>query len=80
MISPQIPVPLIVGLSVLTTTSLLYYVYRKSRQNFEKVCKVKKLFIYPIKAVKGVEVDRLEITKYGVKYGVFKDRSVLLYI
>ncbi|XP_054153440.1 mitochondrial amidoxime reducing component 2-like [Oppia nitens] len=71
----QLSVPLIAGLSVITTTSLLYYIYTKTRKNFVKVCNVKQLFIYPIKAVKGVEVPHLEITKYGVKYGVFKDRS-----
>ncbi|CAG2168667.1 unnamed protein product [Oppiella nova] len=70
--------PFIVGISVLTTTSLLYYLYRKTRNNYVKVCNVKKLFIYPIKAVKGVQVNQLEITKYGVKYGPFTDRSWIL--
>ncbi|CAG2163332.1 unnamed protein product [Oppiella nova] len=49
-----------------------------TRKHFVKVCKVKKLFIYPIKGVKGVEVNQLEITKYGVKYGSFRDRSWIL--
>ena len=67
---------LAVSLTV-TVTSLLYlFVFRK-RENFVSVCKVEKLFIYPIKGVKGVQVDRLEITGNVVKYGKFRDRSVI---
>ena len=65
---------LAIGLTVVTT-SLLYYWYRK-RHTFVSVCKVKKLIIYPIKALKGIEVNHLEITENVCKYGKFKDRSV----
>jgi hypothetical protein len=34
---------------------------------------LKKWFIYPVKALKDVEVESLEITE-NVKYGKFKDR------
>ena len=72
-LSPALAISLTV-----TVTSLLYYlfVFRK-RKNFVSVCKVEKLFIYPIKGVKGVQVDRLEITGDVVKYGRFRDRSVI---
>ncbi len=35
------------------------------------------MFIYPVKALKGVEVESLEITENVVKYGKFKDRRGL---
>ncbi|XP_054166553.1 mitochondrial amidoxime reducing component 2-like [Oppia nitens] len=76
--SQQISLPIFVGISLLTTTSLLYYLYVKNQKKFVNVCKINKLFIYPIKAAKGVEVDHLEVTKYGVKYKELRDRSWIL--
>ena len=67
---------LTVGLTVAVTSLLYLFVFRK-RKNFVSVCKVEKLFIYPIKGVKGVQVDRVEITGNVFKYGKFRDRSVI---
>lgn len=59
-------------------TSLLFYLFvLRKKKNFVAVCRVKKLFIYPVKGVKGVEVDRLQITGDVVKYATFRDRYAL---
>jgi len=65
---------LLVTLTVVTSTVLYYWIRTKTKNNFVNLTKVKKLFIYPVKALKGVEVDSLEITENVVKYGKFKDR------
>ncbi|CAG2176315.1 unnamed protein product, partial [Oppiella nova] len=55
----------------------IHKAYRKRRQ-FMKVANVCKLIIYPIKSLPGIEVNRLEVTTNGTKYGPFRDRSWLL--
>ena len=67
---------LVIGLTV-ATTSLLYYLFTsQNRRKFVRVCKISKLLIYPVKALKGIEVNRLQITDDVVKYGIFRDRLV----
>ncbi|CAG2166741.1 unnamed protein product [Oppiella nova] len=49
--------------------------YRKRRE-FMKVANVCKLIIYPIKSLPGIEVNRLEVTSTGTRYGPFRDRMI----
>jgi uncharacterized protein YcbX len=57
------------------TSALIYWALIKSRSKYQKVGRIAKLVIYSVKSLKGVEVDHLEVTKTGVKSGIFRDRS-----
>ena len=59
------------------TVSLIYYFFNRSNyaKHYVIVGRIKKLVVHPIKSCKGVEVDRVTITKTGVKHGRFRDRA-----
>ena len=59
------------------TGGMIYKILSNKKRNYVKVAKVLKLFIYPVKSLAAVEVSELEVTKSGVKFGPFKDRSFL---
>lgn len=68
--------PLFLGATVLASllaAGTLYKYFRSSRS-----VRVKKLIIYPIKSLQGIEVNEMEITATGSKYGIFHDRSFVL--
>ena len=67
---------LVIGLTVATTSLLYYWFNSRNNRKFVTVCKVNKLLIYPVKALKGIEVNHLQITDNVVKYGQFRDRLV----
>lgn len=60
------------GLSIITTSVLIYYLVRRRRQ-YQKVAKISKLLIYPVKSMNGVEVNSLTINKVS-SHGKYKDR------
>lgn len=65
----------LVSTVTIVSTSLIYlWLKNKNKVSYVPVSKVKKLFIYPIKALSGVEVDHLEITHTVSKYGKYDDR------
>lgn len=60
-------------------TSVSFIVWRVSKaRRVKNVAKVASLFVYPIKSLQGLEVGTVEVTKSGIKYGVFRDRQMML--
>lgn len=47
-------------------------------KKIKNVATVSTLYVYPIKSLKGLEVGTAEVTKNGMKYGVFRDRQMIL--
>ena len=65
----------VVGASLIVLAStIIYFWHRNKRIKYVDVTKVRKLVIYPIKSLRGVEVDQLEVTKNVLKYGNYLDR------
>jgi hypothetical protein len=63
------------GSLILLASTIIYLWYKnKKRINYVEVTKVKKLVIYPIKSLGGVDVDQLEVTDNVLKYGNYLDR------
>ena len=58
--------------SALLITSLIYWKFVKKK--YARVGKVDRLYIYPIKGCQGIEIDEIEVTKFGLKYRNIKDR------
>jgi len=60
----------------------LIYLRRKCRSSalgdWAKVGIVEKLFIYPVKSMKGIEVDQMECTRIGPCNGDVKDRHFMV--
>lgn len=56
----------------LITSSLIYWKFLKKK--YVRVGRVDRLYIYPIKGCQGIEIDAIEVTKYGLKYRNIKDR------
>jgi len=63
---------MISSVSLISTSFLLYYLLKRNRK-YEKVAKISKLLIYPVKSLNGVEVDTLTIDQVP-NYGKYKDR------
>lgn len=63
-------------ITLISGTLFYFWQRKKYKLNFVPNGKVKKLLIYPVKALRGVEVESLEITNNVVKYGHFRDRSL----
>lgn len=64
--------------TLLSTALVAYYFFKRNysyAKDYVKVGKVHRLVIHPIKSCKGIEVDRVNTTSTGVKYGVFRDRG-----
>ncbi|RWS27806.1 hypothetical protein B4U80_12841 [Leptotrombidium deliense] len=62
-------------------TSLVFisaYLIWKRRKSYTNVGRVKKLIIYPVKSLPGIEVSSLEITKVGAKYLHWFDRGIAI--
>lgn len=53
---------------------LIYYLKLRKRTHTEVM--IKNLIIYPIKSLRGVQVNQLTINKHGASYGQFRDRSL----
>ncbi len=64
---------LISSLAFILSTFSMYYLFRRRSRKYEKVAKISKLLIYPVKSLAGVEVNSLTID--GVSnYGKYRDR------
>ncbi len=64
---------LVSSLVLISSTFLIYYLIKKRTRKYEKVAKISKLLIYPVKSLTGVEVNSLNIN--GVpNYGKYRDR------
>uniref|UniRef100_A0A0K0FNP2 MOSC domain-containing protein n=1 Tax=Strongyloides venezuelensis TaxID=75913 RepID=A0A0K0FNP2_STRVS len=46
--------------------------------NFVKIGKIGKLFIYPVKSMKGISVPYIECNKTGASYNYIRDRSFMV--
>lgn len=68
--------PVIVATTALASLLAAGTLYKYFRTN--RIVCVKKLVIYPVKSLRGIEVDELEITSTGSMYGIFHDRMFLL--
>ncbi len=55
-----------------------YFLFRRLYHRQKKEEGILKLIIYPIKSLAGIEVDRLQVTRTGMVYGAFHDRSYIL--
>ena len=56
------------------TFAIAVSMFKRRRNYVKNVAKVKKLIFYPIKSLQGIEVNELEVTQSGVRYGEFRDR------
>ncbi len=64
---------LISSLALISSTFLICYLIKKRIRKYERVAKISKLLIYPVKSLTGVEVNSLNID--GVpNYGKYRDR------
>lgn len=62
-----------------SVASATFVVWKATKQRRVKnAAKVASLFVYPIKSLRGIEVGTVEVTRSGIKYGVFKDRQMML--
>ncbi|GIY60505.1 mitochondrial amidoxime-reducing component 1 [Caerostris darwini] len=68
--------PVIVA--VLTASVLGALIWRKKKRTFEKVGKISKLYFFPVKSLKGVEVKKGKCTKLGFEVNGILDRSFML--
>ena len=64
----------VICIVTLITGGIVYMISSNRRRNYRKVAKVVKLIIYPVKSLPGIEVNELDVTKSGVKFGPFRDR------
>ena len=56
------------------TVAIAMSMFKRRRNYVKNVAKVTKLIFYPIKSLQGIQVDELEVTTSGVRYGEFVDR------
>lgn len=66
--------------SLIVTVSIASFLIWKlvRSKKVKNVAKVSNLYVYPIKSVQGLEVGTAEVTRNGMKYGVFRDRQMIL--
>jgi len=64
-----VPTVLVIILSLIG-----YVIHLKRESNFVLVGRIKKIIIYPIKSLPGIELNQAFLTNQGLKYGYFEDR------
>lgn len=74
MLYPKSSLLTIASVGIISSSLVYLWIKLKSKINYVPITTVKKLFIYPIKALSGIEVDHLEITETVAKYGKYYDR------
>ena len=52
----------------------LYFLHKYGQKPWVWVGKVSRLFVYPLKSCRGIEVNELEVTPDGSKYEQVRDR------
>lgn len=70
----EILIGLVLGTVLKFTVS--WWMRRRREKFFEKVGRVSKLYFYPVKSCKGIQLTEGECTKYGVKFNGVYDRYV----
>ena len=55
-----------------------WWIRRNKDALFEKVGYVSKLYLYPVKSCKGVQLTEAECTKYGMRYNDVNDRGFVV--
>lgn len=60
------------------TVGAAYWYFKNRKLEFLKVARVKKIIIYPIKSIVGIEVPYTRCTVEGPEYELLKDRSMLI--
>ncbi|KAI1289230.1 Mitochondrial amidoxime-reducing component 1 [Halotydeus destructor] len=69
---------LIFGLGVILASLVFVVTFKKRKVYQSNVGRVSKLIIYPVKSMPGIEVDKVEMTSSGAKYGEWRDRSFIV--
>lgn len=62
--------------TVAIASVLSIFLLSKKKNNYEKVGKIYKLFFYPVKALKPIEVTKGRCTKFGFEVNGILDRYV----
>lgn len=62
--------------TIAAVSVLSIFLLSRKRKNYEKVAKIYKLFFYPVKALKAVEVTKGRCTKFGFEVNGILDRYV----
>lgn len=65
-----------IAVTTLAVSAIGIFIWRQKKRNFIRVGKVAKLFFYPIKSLKAVEVTEGRCTKYGFEVNGLLDRYV----
>jgi len=61
------------SLALISSTFLIYYLIKKRIRKYERVAKISKILIYPVKSLAGVEINSLTIDEVP-NYGKYRDR------
>lgn len=72
----EILIGLVLGTVLKFTVS--WWMRRRREKFFEKVGRVSKLYFYPVKSCKGIQLTEGECTKYGVKFNGVYDRNFVM--
>ncbi|KAI1289799.1 Mitochondrial amidoxime-reducing component 1 [Halotydeus destructor] len=78
MAASQLNTGLILGLGVILASVVIVLTFKKRKVYKANVGRVSKLIVYPVKSMPGIEVNNLEMTSSGVKYGDWHDRSFII--
>lgn len=72
--SPQIGVLALTATLVVGTVGATLWWLKNRSAKYLKVAKVKRIFIYPIKSIMGLEITTAHCTVEGPVYDLLKDR------
>lgn len=76
--SPQIGVLALTATLVVGTVGATLWWLKNRSAKYLKVAKVKRIFIYPIKSIMGLEITTAHCTVEGPVYDLLKDRTMML--
>lgn len=76
--STQIVAAALTATVTVGTMSAAYWYLKTKAQEFVKVARVKKIIIYPIKSIVGIEIPYTHCTVEGPVYDLLKDRSMMI--
>lgn len=66
-------------LAMAALACIVYQNRRKTRMPLREGGKIKKILIYPIKSVSGIEVDTADLVTEGLVYKTLKDRYFIFF-
>lgn len=64
--------------TALTVSVLSFLIWNKKKKNYVRVGKISKLFFYPVKSLKAVDVTQGKCTKLGFEVNGLLDRSFMI--